>query len=293
MIDRRALSSTAACEEDVVTTGDGLELFLRRWRPRAPNAVLVVVHGLAEHSGRYVHFGQRFAERGYAVYAPDLRAHGRSPGLRVHVDRFDEFVCDVAAVRARAGSECPGCPMFLVGHSQGGLVALRATLLEPDGLSGTILSSPLLGVAPSARPKPMLRAASRLLAVVAPRARFPTHVDTRLLSRDPAVGKAYAADPLVSHRASAGWYVSLLAAMADTHRRASSLRVPMLVMVSGDDGIVDPDAAEGWSQSAPAGLVDFVRFDGFYHEMFNEPDKERPFQRIDAWLAARLAWNPA
>ncbi len=283
------MSSTAACEEDVVTTGDGLELFLRRWRPSTPKGVLVVVHGLADHSGRYVHVGEHFVERGHAVYAPDLRAHGRSPGLRVHVDRFDDFVCDVAAVRARAATECPGCPLFLVGHSQGGLVALRATLLEPDGLSGTILSSPLLGVAPSARPKPLLRAASRLLAVVVPRARFPTHVDTRLLSRDSAVGEAYAADPLVSDRASAGWYVSMSAAMADAHRRATSLRVPMLVMVSGDDAIVDPDAAEEWSRSAPAVLVDFVRFDGFYHEMFNEPDKEQPFQQMDAWLAARLA----
>ena len=283
------MSLTSACEDDVVTTRDGLGLWLRRWRPRTPKGVLVVVHGLAEHSGRYVHVGDRFAERGYAVYAPDLRAHGRSPGLRVHVDRFDEFVADVAAVRARAGSECPGSPLFLVGHSQGGLVALRATLLEPDDLSGTILSSPLLGVAPGARPKPLLRAASRLLAVVAPRSLFPTRVDTRLLSRDPAVGRAYDADPLVSHRASAGWYVSLLAAMADAHRRASSLRVPLLVMVSGDDAIVDPEAAAEWSRNAPAELVDFVRLEGFYHEMFNEPDKERPFQQMDAWLAARLA----
>ncbi len=278
-----------ARDEGHVTTADGLQLFLRRWRPQAPRAVLVVVHGLAEHSGRYVHVGERFAARGFAVYAADQRAHGRSPGLPVHVDHFDEFVADVAAVRARAASECPGRPLVLVGHSQGGLVALRSTLLAPEGLAGTILSSPLLGIRPSARPNPLLRAASRALAVIAPRMRFPNRVDARLLSHDPAVGQAYDADPLVSHRASARYYVSLLEAMADAHRRGSSLRVPMLVMVSGDDAIVDPRAAEAWARTAPARRVDLVCFDGFYHEMFNEPDKERAFTTMDAWLEARLA----
>jgi lysophospholipase len=278
-----------ACEEGRVDTSDGLALFVRRFRPEAPRAVLLVIHGLAEHSGRYRHVAERFASRGYAVYVPDLRAHGRSPGVPVHVDRFDEFVTDVAAVRARAASECTGLPLVLVGHSQGGLVALRSTLLDPGGLSGTILSSPLLGIAPGARPNLVVRTASRFLAVVAPRVRFPTRVDARLLSRDSAVGRAYDADPLVSHRASAGWYAALHAAMADAHARASALRVPILMMVSGDDAIVDPHAAEAWARRAPAGLVDFVRFDGFFHEMFNEPEKDRPFQTMDAWLAAACA----
>lgn len=278
-----------ARDDGLVTTPDGLQLFLRRFRPEGSRAVLVVVHGLAEHSGRYLHVGERFSARGFAVYAADHRAHGRSPGLPVHVDGFDEFVADVAAVRARAASENPGRPLFLVGHSQGGLVALRSTLLAPQGLAGTILSSPLLGIRPSARPSPLLRAASRVLAVLAPRMRFTNNVDARLLSHDPAVVQAYDADPLVSHRASARYYVSLLEAIADAHRRGPALRIPLLVMVSGEDEIVDPDAAEAWARTAPPRLVDFARFDGFYHEMFNEPDKELPFTRMDAWLEARLA----
>ncbi len=277
-----------AYEETHLQTSDGLRLFLARWRPERPRGVLVLVHGLAEHSGRYRHVAEWFADRDFAVDVPEYRGHGRSPGLAVHVQRFDEYVADVRAARARAASDHPSLATVLVGHSQGGLIALRSALLEPAGLTGLILSSPLLGAHPSVKPGRLLAAAAQVLSMVAPRLRLPNHVDPALLSRDRAVGAAYAADPLVSHRVSARWYTELLAAIADTHTRAPQLAVPTLVMVSGADRIVDPDATARWVAAARPGLVEHVCWEGFFHEMFNEVERQTVFERMDAWLAGRV-----
>ncbi len=275
-----------AYDESRIETQAGLRLFLARWRSETPRGVLVVVHGLAEHAGRYRHLAERFAGRGFSVYVPEYRGHGHSPGLRVHVDRFDEFVDDVAAARALASAENPSLPLFLVGHSQGGLIALRSALGEPEGLSGLVVSSPLLGAHPSVQPGPFLAAAARVLSVIAPRLRLANHVDPSALSRDAAVGAAYMADPLVSRHVSARWYTELLQAIADTHARAALLAVPALVMVSDDDRIVDPEATARWAKAAPVSRVEFVRWGGFCHEMWNEPERERVFTRMDAWLEA-------
>jgi lysophospholipase len=276
-------------DETTLASRDGLRLHLTRWRPAEPRAALVLLHGLAEHAGRYRHVADHFVAGGYAVDVPELRGHGRSPGPRVHVERFDEFVDDADAARDRLAAEHPTLPLFLIGHSQGGLVALRAALRRPAGLAGVVVSSPLLGTHPSVGPGPLLAAAARVLHAVLPALRLPNHVDPRVLSRDPAVGSAYARDPLVSRRVSPRWYFETLRAIADTHARAGELAVPALVMLSGDDRLLDTAAMLRWVRAAPRELVESVCWDGFFHEMFNEPERERVFARMDAWLERRLA----
>ena len=268
-------------------TSDGLALHYRAWLPPAARGVLLIVHGLAEHSGRYAHVGPRFAGAGYAAYALDHRGHGLSPGRRVHVGRFAEYLDDVDALAAVVRARHPALPLVLVGHSQGGLVVLGSALERPRGLAGAIVSSPLLGVHPATRASPVLIAAARLLSVVWPSILISNHVDASRLSRDPAVGRAYLADPLVSHRVSPRWFTAVSGAIARVQQDAPSLSVPLLLMISGADRIVDPEASVRFASLAPAQLVDLVRWDGFYHEMFNEPDRETVFRRMEAWLAAR------
>ncbi len=125
-----------ACVDGSCATRDGLSLRFRAWQPGNAQAVLLVLHGLAEHSGRYLHVGARFAGAGYAVYALDHRGHGRSPGPRVHVAAFDEFLEDVDALRAVAEAEHPGRPLVLVGHSHGGRV------LSPAGRAPVVPGLP-------------------------------------------------------------------------------------------------------------------------------------------------------
>jgi lysophospholipase len=270
-------------------TRDGLSLHFRAWRPGDARAVLLVLHGLAEHSGRYLHVGERFAGAGYAVYALDHRGHGQSPGPRVHVAGFDEFLEDVDALRAVAEAQHPGRPLVLVGHSHGGLVALRYVLKRPGGITAAILSSPLLGVHASTRASPGLVALARVLSVLWPGLLLPNHLDASLLSHDPEVVRAYQADPLVSHRVSPRWFTSSMMAIRQAHERAPQLAVPLLLMVSGADRIVDPEASERFAARAPKGKLDLVLWDGLYHEMFNEPERETVFARMEAWLEERVS----
>ena len=278
--------------EGRVHTQDGLALYFQSWQPEQPKAVVVLLHGLAEHSGRHEGTGRSFAEAGLATYAFDHRGHGRSPGRRVHVGSFDEFRADARATLALARAELPSLPVFLLGHSQGGLVAATLALREPEGLSGLVLSSPLLGIAPRSRPSPLRAIVGRILASVWPRALFATEVDAALLSRDPAVGKAYAADPLVSHAVSAGWYHALQLALADAHERAPSLCVPTLVLYAGEDALVDPEATARWVARAPRGQVEAFRYDRLYHEILNAPEKAEVVRRIEEWILSKIPSPP-
>jgi len=200
------------------------------------------------------------------------------------VDRFDEFLTDLRAVHRLVRDACPGLPLFLIGHSQGGLITLRYTLAHPEDLTGIVVSSPFLGLHPDARPNALLRFVAHLLSAVAPRLMLSKPPDASLLSRDPEVGEAYLADPLVSRSVSARWFTEVMAVHRDTLERAGELRARTLVMQSGADRLADPEATRAWADAGPADLVDYVEWEGFYHEMFNEPEQERVFDRVEEWL---------
>jgi alpha-beta hydrolase superfamily lysophospholipase len=275
-------------EEGWREAADGLRLYWQRWKPEAPRAMLLFVHGLGEHSGRYQNPIAYFVARRFACYALDCRAHGRSGGTPVHIDCFEEFVADVRTIAAWMREEHPGLPLFLVGHSQGGLIVVACALWHPLGLAGLIVSSPFLGLHPETRPGPLLHHAARILSRIHPRLRLPNNLDPRKLSRDPTVVAAYAADPLVSHQVSVRWFTEVLRIQKRVHAGAGELGLPALVMVSGADRVVDSEATRRFAARAPAHLTEFLRWDGLYHEMFNEPEKERVFRKMEEWLEGRL-----
>lgn len=275
--------------EGTVESEDGLPLFWRSWVPAGPAGVLLLAHGLAEHSGRYGHVAAHFAARGWACYAVDQRGHGRSPGPRVHVAHFDLYVADVCALHRLAAARHPGLPVVLVGHSQGGLVALNYAYRYPGSLAGLVLSSPFLAVSPDLAPPRIKRAAAAVLLRIAPSLLLPNPIDVAWLSHDPAVGEAYARDPLVSHKVSPGWFRAVRQAQQEVRSRAGQLPLPALVMAAGGDRLVDPHAVRRWAEQAPAELVELVWWDGLFHELFNETVKETVFARVNSWLEARMA----
>lgn len=266
-----------------------------RWQgwvgKQPPRAVFLIVHGLAEHSGRYVELVGHFNRVGVACYGLDLRGHGHSDGRRVHVDHFDDYQRDVAAVREVVAERHPDLPLFLVGHSMGGLIVLRYVLSRPDDQVGAILSSPGLAAHPRVRPGLGIRLLAKLLRKIAPRFQVRSGLPASLVSRDPDVVEAYEEDPLVSSTASSGFYFAMLEAQRDALERAPTLAVPILLMQSGDDRLVDPAATEAWVRAAPTQRVTYHRWTGLYHEMFHEPERERVFEFTEEWLDRRLGMD--
>jgi len=270
-------------------SGDGTRLLWRRRQPDGdPRANLLFVHGLAEHSGRYLHVLERFSAAGYDCWAFDYRCHGESPGLRVHVDRFDEFVGDVAAAHRMVRDRAPRGPLVLVGHSQGGLLVLRYVVTHPEGTDGIIISSPFLGMHPDSKPPAALQMVANIVSTFSSKLMFSKVADPSFLSRTPGVAEAYVADPLVSSTVSARWFTEIMRAQLDIRERAANLAVPALIMQSGDDRLVDPAVTRAWAAATPAGLVEYVEWPGLYHEMFNEPEQEQVFERMEDWLEKRL-----
>lgn len=283
----------AACESGRVTTDDQLELFWQSWAPPAPSGVLIIIHGLAEHGGRYRDTAEFFSANGWAVYACDLRSHGYSldpPGAgRVHINRFTDYLLDVDALVKLAQKRHQGLPLYALGHSMGGLVTIRYVLLKPRVFAGAIVSSPALGTHPDFKPPFFLKLMVGILSRIAPRMRVKSDLDTQAISRDPAVVKAYIDDPLISSKVSTRWYSEIIKSMKIAHRDSSSLQTPMLVMQSGSDRLVDPGAAAKWAETTPQGLVETVLWEGLYHEMFNEPEKSRVRSRTLDWLAKKAS----
>lgn len=276
-----------------VKTSDQLELVWQSWVPTTPRGVIVIIHGLAEHGSRYRETAECLSGNGWAVYACDLRAHGLSPNPpkagRVHVNRFTDYFNDVDAMTSLAKKHHEGLPLFILGHSMGGLITISYVLAKPEGVAGAIISSPALGTHPEFKPPLFLKMMVSILSFLAPRVLVDSKLDTQAISRDPDVVKAYMDDPLISQKISARWYSELLKAMKRANANAGSLSIPMLLMQSGSDRLVDPDAPSRWARSAPEEWVELVVWEDLYHEMLNEPEKDRVRAKILGWLNARIS----
>lgn len=283
---------TATHASGRITTADQLDLVWQSWTPASPRGVIVVIHGLAEHGGRYRDTAEFFAANGWVVFTCDLRAHGLSPdpigSARVHVNRFTDYLLDVDALVALAKAKHEDLPLYILGHSMGGLVTIRYALQNPQTLAGAIISSPALGTHPQFKPPLFLKLMVSILSRLMPRLLVDSGLDTQAISRDPVVVKAYVDDPLVSKKVSTRWYSEIIKSMKKAHRDAPLLQTPMLVMQSGADRLVDPGAPARWAKLTRDGLVESVLWEGLYHEMFNEPEKDQVRAKTLDWLGANL-----
>ncbi len=270
----------------------GLSIFYRCWHPpggiAAAKAGMVVIHGAAEHSGRYEHVGERYKTKGYAVWALDLPGLGQSGGLRGHVERFADYLADVRMLVRMVRDLLPGGKVFLLGHSKGGLITLAYA--EEDGgtsIDGAAVSAPLLAF--RMRVPPAKAVPAKILAGIFPRLSARNQIDPAALARNPEVGRRYMADPLLCQTVTFRYFTELLRAMDATSQKAGSLaRLPILMMQGSADRIVDPDATRRFYDRLTIRDKEFQSFDGFYHELFNEDDREQVFAVLDGWLERHL-----
>ena len=265
---------------------DGVRIRWRAWEADGPRAVLLVSHGLGEHGGRYAALAEDLVPRGITVVAPDHRGHGRSEGNRGHVERFADYVRDLEDVRRAVAAATEGLPMFLLGHSMGGLIAIRHLQAHPEApFAGAILSAPLLGVAVRA---PRWKVAlSGLLSRWLPRLPFANEVDPAVLSSAEGYADAYRADPLVHDRITPRLYTEFLREIEEAFRLCADVRVPLLLLAPQDDRVVLPAAVERWARAHP-GAPEVRRYDGFRHESLNEADRHRVVDDVLAWMEGRI-----
>ncbi|MCO5101393.1 MAG: lysophospholipase [Burkholderiaceae bacterium] len=252
-----------------------------RWRCRG-GARAVVVHGLGEHAARQRNVAEFLAGRGFDVVAFDHRGHGRSDGARGALRRSEDLVDDLAAIVDSTAS----APILLVGHSMGGLVALRHALAHPETVAALVLSSPALDPGLHPGQKLLLATMSRL----APDIAVGNGLDASKISHDPAVVRAYREDPLVHDRITARLARFIVDGARDAIERAGSLSVPTLLLVAGDDRLVAPSGSRRFAQRAPRGRVDERVYDELWHELFNESEASRA--RVLADLGAWLDTHP-
>ena len=260
---------------------DGTPLHVRHWTPAGdPWATVMIVHGIGEHSGRYERTGRLMAEAGLDVHAFDLRGHGLSGGRRVYVRRWDDFLDDVALRLAEVRR--PGRPLVLMGHSMGALISLTYACSDRPAPDLLVLSAVPLGATTST----WQRVLAPVLSRVAPTILIANPIAGDQLSRDPAVGVAYFADPLVQPRSTVRLGAELLRTMKPARARLGRLEIPTLVIHGGADGLVPTAVSEPL-----AGLAGVERrvLPDLRHESLNEPEGPQVVAAIVDWLHRRSA----
>jgi alpha-beta hydrolase superfamily lysophospholipase len=269
------------------TTPDGAEIYTQAWLPDdQPQAILLIVHGLGEHSGRYGNYVNFFVPRGYALYSFDTRGHGRSSGTRGHVDRFDQYVEDIDRRAAQAQSDWPDTSLFILGHSLGSLMALSFARQHPDRLTGLIVSGTALQDA--LQLPAWQRSLATVFSRVTPSLRMNNGVPLSGLSHDPAVIAAFEADPLTHTWGTPRLATEVEVVRAQIRQSAPSWQVPTLMLHGGADPICLPEGARQFAAQAPPGVVDYREYPGLYHEIHNEPQQAQVFHDIETWLLQHL-----
>lgn len=267
------------------TTRDGLQLYTQSWPVENPKAIVLLVHGLCEHIGRYEYVASVLNAAGYAALGQDHRGHGKSEGQpRAYAPSIDTFVDDLELLEEAAAQTYAGKPLFVLGHSMGGLLATRFALRHQDRLRGLVTSGAAL--LPGAGIPKAVIALGKVAGDFVPKLSL-TQINSAWLSHDPAVVSGYDSDPLVYHgKIKVGFGLALLRAGEETLARAGDLTLPMLVMHGESDRIVSAEASRQLHARASSSDKTLIIYDGLYHEIFNEPEKNKVLAEVIRWLDA-------
>ncbi|MGB3128732.1 MAG: lysophospholipase [Dehalococcoidia bacterium] len=265
----------------------GLNIYYQCWLPEGKaRAVLLVVHGWAEHSGRYTNLVDYFVPKGYAICALDHQGHGRSEGPRGYVDRFSDYLLDLKTFFDLVRSQHSDTKIFMVGHSMGGTVATAYVIEHQHELAGLLLSGASLMVG-SGLPSALIPLA-RILSVLMPRMGVFV-LNAADISQDKAVVNAYVNDPLVYRgKITCRFAAEMLKTLRRLPSQMPEINLPILIMHGTADRLGDPEGSRLLYDRAGSKDKTLKLYQGFYHEIFNEPEREQVLSDMEGWLAARL-----
>lgn len=270
----------------VVEAADGVKLFVRCYLPENSNThrTLYWVHGVGEHGGRHAHIAEAVTERGYRMIIADLRGHGRSTGIPTHVRSFNDYVSDIRRVWKHF--ELDEASTILLGHSMGGLIALRAVQTENVSPLALVLSSPLLGL--KLRVNPWTVMLGRVLVQFAPTARFSNGIDAANMTRDVEFAQLRRSDELINKTVTAGWFFAMKSALASAGQESGKVALPVLALQGGLDRTTDPAAMADWWERIVSRDKTLYVLEDHLHELFFEADwRETTAQMLD-WLDKRF-----
>lgn len=264
----------------------GLQLYYQCRKPEAACGTVGIVHGVGEHSGRYGNVVEHLTSHGFAVYGYDLRGHGRSPGRRIHMNRWDEYREDLAAFLQLVQKQESPKPLFVYGHSMGALITVDYLIHRQPKLNGAILSG--IPLQPAGVAKAHLVAVARVLSNVWPTFTLSLGLDHSALSRDPQVVKAYGADPLVSGRVTVRWGTESLAAISRVKAQASKVGIPILVIHGEADRLNLPGGSRGLFEAIAFADKTLRIYPETYHEPHNDLNYATVLSDTTEWLTKHL-----
>ena len=271
-------------DEGWLRAPSGPSLYYQSWMP-ADNciAIMLLAHGLAEHSCRYEHFAAFFVARGYAVFALDHIGHGKSDGERCHIGLFSEYTDGISLLLDRARDECPEIPVVMVGHSMGGLIATRFLIDRQADFAGCVMSGAL--IMPAVELSSIQRLVMRFFAKVLPGLRI-LSLDASQVSRDPAVVDRYRKDPLVfGGKVTARLAEQLFTTMVWIGDKFAAIELPTLILHGSADGLTSLEGSKVLHREISSRNKKLIIYDGLYHEVYNEPEQEDVMTDVANWLA--------
>ena len=263
-------------------TFDGLSLFAQRWQPKnKTKAVVCLVHGMGEHSGRYTHVAAQITEKGYSLISFDLRGHGQSEGPRGHTPSYEALLQDISSLLEVVNKQFPQLPSFLYGHSLGGNLILNHVLRCQPHLKGVIATDPWLRLA--FEPPRFQIILAQITNCIWPSFSQKSGLNTKFLSRDSEVVYTYENDPLVHDHISSRMFIGIYQSGYWALEHASEFSLPLLLMHGGDDKIISVKASHEFAGKITENCTLKI-WDGLYHEIHNEPKKKEVFKFLIGWL---------
>ena len=276
--------------DSTISTADGLTLRRVTWLPESDDEIrglVVLSHGLGEHVERYEHVAKAVVAAGFGITGADHRGHGRSEGLRGHVDGYSEYTRDLHTVFEAFRAEHPDRPVWVYGHSMGGLIALYYNVdVENHGAAGFVISNPQLGLA--FEPPKIKVLAGRLLSRLLPRLRMSSELDTSHISRDPEVVRAYESDALIHGLVSTRWFTSMGLAMDRVLEAPQKLTAPTLFLLGGSDQIVSATASQAFAEQLNPEQTTVRVWPSSYHEPHNDLDRDEVISCFTEWLEQQV-----
>ena len=268
---------------------DGMKLSGYLWEPKEnPKAIINLVHGIGEYSERYDNWAMRFTEKGFLVHAIDYRGHGKSDGRRGHINEFDDFLKDIDVLVSESKKLYPNLPQFIYGQSLGGNIAANYVLKRENSFKGAILSSPWFRLAFD--PSALILVLTKVMNKVFPKFTQNSNLEVRALSHDKKVVDKYISDPMIHEKVSARLFFECVNAGIWVLRNPDKVKLPILIQHGNEDKITSYKASKEFAEKAQKLEKDvtYKEWNGMYHELHNEIEKDNVFEFVYDWLEKKL-----